>query len=406
MSRVATGVGGGSGAFRYRALDATGRDVAGKIAASSSTAALQSLSRRGLVAYEVEPDRELRLVRHRVPVAQLAFALRVLADLLEAGLPLSRALTALEEVAPASFRAVLPRVRQEVQEGKGLSAALIAALPGTPAIVSGIVRSGEAGSGLAVAVRRAAELVEEAAAVRSMIRAALAYPLLLAASGVGAVALLVTVVLPRFEVMFSDAGQMLPPTTRFVLTFARLAHGAAPFAALVAAAGAIGLSAWRSTEQGRRRWHQMLLVIPVVGPTRRSAATARMCAALAALLETGVPLSIALVHAARASGDAELTARLGDVRSAVVRGERLSDALRDSAAATATVVRLVRAGEESGRLAALLNHGSRIERESALQRTRTLVKLLEPSLILLFGGMIALVAAAMLQAMYSIRPGL
>jgi general secretion pathway protein F len=74
-------------------------------------------------------------------------------------------------------------------------------------------------------------------------------------------------------------------------------------------------------------------------------------------------------------------------------------------AATATVVRLARAGEESGRLASLLTHGSRIEREQAIQRTRSMVKLLEPTLILLFGGLVALVAAAMLQAMYSIRPG-
>jgi type II secretory pathway component PulF len=101
----------------------------------------------------------------------------------------------------------------------------------------------------------------------------------------------------------------------------------------------------------------------------------------------------------------ELAARLVEVRSAVVRGERLSDALRVHDATTTTVVRLVRAGEESGRMASLLSHGSRIEREFAMQRTRSIVRLLEPSLILLFGGMVALVAAAMLQAMYSIRPG-
>src|SRR4051812_26188227 len=98
---------GASGTFRYRALDRNGRDVSGVVTADSSSAALQSLSRKGLIAYEVRREWELRGVRHRVSIAQLAFALRILADLLEAGLPLSRALTVLEEVAPGSIRSGL-----------------------------------------------------------------------------------------------------------------------------------------------------------------------------------------------------------------------------------------------------------------------------------------------------------
>ena len=393
------------GVFRYRALDATGHDVSGVMAGNSPDSVLQLLSRRGLVTYELRPARSLFGVRRRVSPAELAFVLRVLADLLEAGLPLSRALTALEEVAPGEFRQALPRIRQEVQEGKGLGAAMMMALPDTPAIVSGIIRSGEAGSGLPSAVRRAGEMVEEAAKVRSMIRAALAYPLLLATSGIGAVALLVTVVLPRFEVMFSDVGQTLPPTTRFVLGAARVAQATAIPALVAAFIALLTFGTWCSSEKGLRSFHHFLLKMPILGPTRRSAAVARTCAALAALLEAGIPVSTALANAARASGDAELTPRFLDARTAVIRGERLSDALRDQGAATQTVVRLVRAGEESGRLAALLNHAARIERDFAIQRTRAMVRLLEPSLILVFGGMVALVAAAMLQAMYSIRPG-
>jgi general secretion pathway protein F len=299
MSAVASAPRATNGTFRYRALDANGGEVSGVIAANSPDAALQSLSRRGLVAYEVRADRQLMRVRQRVSVGQLAFVLRILADLLEAGLPLSRALTALEEVAPSGIRSALPRVRQEVQEGKGLSAALMTALPDIPAIVGGIIRSGEAGSGIGFAVRRAAEMVDEAAAVRSMIRAALAYPMLLAGSGLAAVALLVTVVLPRFEVMFSDVGQTLPPTTRFVLGTARAAETTGPLVLLVAAGTFVMFWLWHSTEDGRRSWHQFLLAVPLLGSTRRSAATARTCAALAALLDAGVPLSGALVHAAR-----------------------------------------------------------------------------------------------------------
>ena len=391
--------------FRYRALDATGRDVAGVVAASSREAALQSLSRSGLAVYDLNAESDLIRVRQRLSAAQLAFVLRILANLLDAGLPVSRALAALDEVAPPAFRRGLPRLRQEVQEGKGLSSAMTSALPDTPAIVIGIIRSGEAGSGLGLAVYRAAEMLEEVAAVRALIRSALAYPLILAISAFAAVVLLVTIVLPRFQLMFSDVGQTLPPSTRLVLRAAGIAGTMGPVAGVLAPGALVVFWLWHSSAQGMRSWHKFLLRVPILGQTRRSAATARTCAALSALLETGVPLSGALVHAARASGDAELTARLLEVRGAVVRGERLSDALSTYDATTSTVVRLVRVGEESGRLSSLVSHGSRIEREFAVQRTRSIVKLIEPSLILLFGGLVALVAAAMLQAMYSLRPG-
>lgn len=85
-------------------------------------------------------------------------------------------------------------------------------------------------------------------------------------------------------------------------------------------------------------------------------------------------------------------------------GERLSRALDETGSATATVVRLVRAGEETGRLAAMLAHASRMESDEATRRVRAAVRLVEPALILVFGLVIALIAAALLQAIYSVRP--
>ena len=88
-----------------------------------------------------------------------------------------------------------------------------------------------------------------------------------------------------------------------------------------------------------------------------------------------------------------------------MHGDRLSRALATHGAATPTVTRLVRAGEESGRLAGMLAHAARLEREHAIGQTKAIIRFLEPSLIVMFGGVVAFVAAALLQALYSIRPG-
>jgi type II secretory pathway component PulF len=339
-----------------------------------------------------------------MPVDQLAIGLRVLADFLESGLPLARALASLEELAPPAWRAVLPAVREGVRQGKPLTTALTLGTRRFPPLVLGIVRAGEAGSGLAASVRRAAELVEESAATRSAIRGALAYPIVLATAGSVAVALLVGVVLPRFAAILADLGQSLPASTQLVLHAASFAQRWLLPAAFGVVVGAVAWRAWLAAESGVRAWHELLLHLPLLGAIRRSSATSRGCAAFAALLDNGVPMSLALKHAAAATGDACLEARLLDARAMVVRGERLSRALSEQAAATPTAMRLVRAGEESGRLASMLAHAARLEREHALQRTRAIVRLLEPSLVVLFGGVVAVVAAALLQALYSARP--
>jgi type II secretory pathway component PulF len=117
-----------------------------------------------------------------------------------------------------------------------------------------------------------------------------------------------------------------------------------------------------------------------------------------------VPVSTALIHGARASGDAALSARILVAREAVVVGQGIARALSAAHAMTPTAIRLVQAGEETGRLAHMLAHAATLEREQAERKLHAAVRLLEPGMILVFGGIVAVVAAALLQAIYSVRP--
>lgn len=389
--------------FAYRAADARGALQAGTVAAETAEAARAALSARGLFPLEVRAHAEAA-ARSRLSPDDLALGLGLLADLLQAGLPLARALAALEELAPAAWQPALPALRAAVREGSGLAAALAASPVEVPPLVAGLVAAGEAGSGLAPALARAAALMQRAADTRRAVRAALAYPLLLAGAGAASIVLLVGFVLPRFAAILRDLGQQLPASARLVLGAADAAR--AGWLPATAAAVLLGVAwrAWSTSPEGRRQWHALLLGLPVVGPLRRSAAVARFAAALAALLESGVPIAPALAHADRAVGDAELSARIAAARTAVLAGEGLAAALERADAATPTAVRLVRAGEETGRLAAMLDQAARLEAARAEAAVRTAVKGIEPVMILAFGGIVALVAAALLQSVYSVRP--
>ncbi|NUS97110.1 MAG: hypothetical protein HOQ11_06860, partial [Gemmatimonadaceae bacterium] len=181
----------------------------------------------------------------------------MLGDLLESGLPIARALAALDDLAPPSWRELLPVLRERIREGAGLARALGSAPVEVPSLVIGIVQAGEAGSGLAAAVKRSADIMEEAAATRAALRNALAYPIVLATAGAGSVALLVGVVLPKFARILADLGQALPPTTRLVLGAASMIRGAALPAAIAIALGAVVWLRWVATPEGRRAWDDL-----------------------------------------------------------------------------------------------------------------------------------------------------
>lgn len=391
-------------AYTYRAARPDGAVEMGVVEAPTREAASSMLTQRGLFPIEVALREQAPGRASRLAADDQALGLRMLATLLEAGLPVNRALSAFGDLAPRSWTDGLPIIRESVREGRSLAHALTSAEVGLSPVMLGIIHAGEAGSGLAAAVRRAAELAEAAAATRRAVRGALAYPIVLAAAALATVALLVTVVVPRFAGILADLGQELPMSTRVVLSAAEWARAAALPGLLVIGVFIVLWRAWAATDAGRYLWDTWMLALPLVGRARSSAGTSRACAALAALLESGVPLPAALSHARQACGDAALGAALIRAREAIAHGERLSAAIDREKALTPTAVRLIRAGEETGRLAAMLEHAARIESERCTTLVRNGVRLLEPAMILAFGAVVALVAAALMQAVYAVRP--
>ena len=375
-------------------LDAAGRSQAG-----------EALTARGLLPVSLvgtePPDRSTRAM----PWADLALGLRLLANLLLAGLPLDRALAAFAESAPEPWRRVLPGVAERVREGASLGAALSEPGSGVPELIGAVVQAGEAGTGAARAMERAAALAESIAGTRAALRQALTYPAILLVAGLASLGFLVVVVLPRFAALLADLGQSPPATTRLVLFGAELARAGLLPAAFVLAVGGVLWRSWTGSATGRSRWHRLLLDVPLIGPARRALATARAAGAAGSLLESGVTLPRALQHAAAASGDAAVASAILSARDAIVQGEVASRALARETALTPNAIRLVQTGEETGRLGAMFLEAARLEQAGAERMVRSTVQFVEPGFILVFGGLIALVATALLQALYAARPG-
>ena len=194
--------------FAYQAIAPDGSLTGGTIDADDVAHARSVVASRGMFVVSIAVRGTRRARRDPLSPADLALGLRILGDLLESGLPVGRALHAFHDLAPRSWRRALPHIAQSVREGKSLARALAAAPIDLPPLVIGIAQAGEAGAGIGAAIRRAAELAEATAETRAAIRSALAYPMIVALAGVGAIVVLLTVVLPRFAAILADDGQI------------------------------------------------------------------------------------------------------------------------------------------------------------------------------------------------------
>ncbi len=396
----------GSTRYTYRALRADGSLLIGELIAADREAAKHRLTLAGQFPVEVVAKALAPGRRRRLPARDAALGLRLLGSLLRSGISMERALGILPSIAPASWeRARLEALRSAVREGAPLARALESSGLALPAHIQGMIDAGESSGTLTEVLMEAARITEESASTAAAIRSALAYPTLLAVVGVITVGLLVGIVLPRFAELLHDAGQRLPTSTLLLLGVASVVRAWWPVLLLVPLAGAaLAMQRLASDRLLRQRWHERLLRFPIIGPLRHAIGGARFAATIGALLRAGLPLPRALTLGSQVIGDEALAARAASAREDVVRGERLSSSVECHAVVRSAVCQMIRAGEATGELHDMLAEAARIEAEWSLTRLRSLTRMIEPLLILCFGGLIAAVAAALLQAVYAIRP--
>jgi general secretion pathway protein F len=394
--------------FAYRAVDAGGRRSRGRLTASSEASALRDIEARGLVPIEVrESDAgrgatlEFGPGRRR---AVLDFT-QGMAALLPAGMPLSRALAVAAATAPDRVAVPLARVRERVERGDELARAL-AEEPGLfgPLYV-GVVRAGEKGGALASAFQRLAAHLEREEELRSRLVSMSIYPAMLALVGLASILVLVLFVMPRFAELLTGSGSPIPGTTAFVLGVSAWAAG--NWGVVVAGAALVAAFVlWlRTASAGRRVGARLLAGLPVAGPPRRAILAARFSRISGELLAGGAPLLSALHDTEACLVDPLVRDAATHIRRRVREGSPLHRAIAEHGLFPSELVHLVSLGEESGRLAEFLLKAAELLERRTERSLERMVSLVEPAVIVAFGGIIALVALSLLQAIYGVNAG-
>jgi general secretion pathway protein F len=311
-----------------------------------------------------------------------------LSVLLDAGITLLEALTTLrEKEASEPVRVALDGVIAMVQQGQPLSTAFRAQPQAFDELVCAIVAANERTGQLSAALAQHAKYLAWVDALRSRLIAACVYPVMLLAVGGAVIMFLLLFVLPRFAGILDGLGSDLPWGSKVLIGFGRTA-GAHPFAVLfgVALLGLTAVAVWRLPGL-RLRVQASLWTLPGIGPRLRVLALARLYRSLAMLLASGVPVlpSLRIVQDVVA---APWRPAVAAAAAQVERGERLSDALETQNLATPVARRMVRVGERSGEVAAMLERAAAFHDEEAVRLTELLTRAINPALMLIMGVVI------------------
>ncbi len=392
--------------FRYQAFDAAGKRRGGVLEAETEREAARILQGRRLTPILIQPGKasSWRFERRKVTAAALLDFTNGLCTLVEARVPLDRALRLLEGIAESGAMRELARgLLREVKEGSSLAEAM----EQHPAVFGkmyvNIVRAGEEGGILHELLPDLAEFLESNARTRQAIVSAMVYPVVLVITGILSVGLLMVFVIPQFAVMFQDAGAEIPPSAAFLLAMSEFLRDYGYLAFIAAALGFFGWKRLDADPAGRLRKDRFLLSLPLLGNLILYRECALFARTMGALMGAGIPLIRALRVAREVLLNTVLTRELAQVEEDVRGGAGLGVSLEKTRRFPTLLHQLVGVGEESGRTAAILLKAAQTFDSHVRNQVATLVAALQPALIIILAIVVGGITITMLSAVFSMN---
>jgi general secretion pathway protein F len=397
--------------FVYKAADRRGQTVDGVMEAPDARAVVERLHKEAYYPIKVSPHGEragwfsLGASTSRVRQRDLLALTQQLATLFEAGLPLDRALSILQDLADGPrVKAIVTDLLHSVRGGASFSEALARHHPRPfSRLYINMVRAGEKGGVLEVSLRRLAEFLEARAAFNDAVMSALAYPLVITTVGAGAIVFLMTFVIPRFATIFEDLGQTIPLPTQILLTVSAALQTYWWVGAIVVLAGVLAWRVWTANPEGRLAWDRTLLRLPLVGHLTMKVETARFARTLGTMLRSGVPVLGAMGVVGDMMSNQAVGVAVSRLADGVKRGGTIAVGMQQHGAFPALAIHMVRVGEETGRLEEMLLKVADTFETDVRTELKRVLGLLEPAIILGMGVLVAFIVVAMLLAIFSIN---
>lgn len=398
--------------YFYKAVDREGEPVEAEREAADEAALLLALQNDGLLPIRIAPASSrpfawLRFGRGKAKLSQKDISLftHELLTLLQAGLPLDRALTLLLELTEqqAALNAMIGRVLEAVKGGAQFSDALEAQSGTFSRFYLNLIRAGEAGGALEQVLARLSDYLERSKELRETVSTAMIYPAILVTMSILSLLMLLTFVVPQFTEMFESAGKALPLPTQVVVWIATTLRDywwTLPLLGM----GLVSYFRYQMAAPERRyQWDRRLLSLPLVGDLIKKVEVANFSRTLATLLGNGVSLLTALTIVRETLSNRVVSEKVELALESLKQGGGLSAPLIESGLFPSLAIQMVKLGEESGHLDEMLDRVAVTYDKEVKIAIQRMLALLEPVLIVGLGIMIAGIIISILMAILSVN---
>jgi general secretion pathway protein F len=389
--------------YSYRSSTMDGTIVEGAVEAPDEKSAIEKIKDKGVIPLKVTMPRERIKWRIRLKSSTgdlLAFSSE-LSVLLGAGLPLDRSLNILSEISEnRQMKGVIRSVVESIRGGGSFSEAIQQHPNVFPRFYVNMIRAGEAGGVLDIVLDKLNEFLEATKELKDHVVSAMIYPAILIVTGGLSVIILLTFVLPKFSVIFAELGSSLPLPTQILLSFSNALQMTWWIILLILIALGMYFRSQLRTDRGRYRWD--VFKLRMMGDVIRKMETARFCRTLGTLLKSGVPLLQSLNNAKDVIGNQAIALPIETVLKGAKEGKGISAPLTAANVFPPLALSMIRVGEETGQLDAMLLRVATAYEKSLKEAVKRFVSFLEPVVILVMGLVIGFIIVSMLMAIFSI----
>lgn len=386
--------------------------VVGERVADNREALRQILRREQVTLVSVkEKGREVAIPKFsgkkKVKSKELSIFTRQFSVMIDAGLPLVQCLDILaQQQENKYFQQILAQVRQDVEEGSTLAAAMARHPKVFDQLYTNMVEAGETGGILDLILQRLSTFIEKLVKLKRDVISALIYPSAVVLMAIGAIAVIMVVVIPQFQNIFMGLlgpDEKLPLPTRIVVGISDFLAGWGGVAMLGTVIGiVVGLRFYYKTPGGRHNLDALMLKLPIFGPIMRKIAVARFSRTLSTLLSSGVPILQSLDITARTAGNVIIEDAIMKVRSGVERGESFVEPLKATEVFPHMVGQMIGIGEQTGALDSMLGKIADFYEQEVDAAIANLLTLIEPVLIGFLGVSIGSIVIAMYLPLFTL----